>query len=183
MATHSITSSARASSVGGTSRPSALAVLRLMISSYFVGACTGRSPGFSPRSMRSTYDAARRHMSTRSAPRRIAARPIAITALVSEGFHQLDLFVGERSYGPMLQSDHPDWRSFTLWHFDASERAPSTASKPVLLVASAFRPDVPRSRHNRCIPPLPSRARSGSEHLSFNYFAGGRLKHEGDGET
>ena len=35
---HSITSSARARSVGGTSRPSALAVLRLMTSSYLVGA-------------------------------------------------------------------------------------------------------------------------------------------------
>src|SRR5262249_30692537 len=34
---HSITSSARASSVGGTVRPSALAVLRLITSSYFVG--------------------------------------------------------------------------------------------------------------------------------------------------
>src|SRR5215468_8346900 len=34
---HSITSSARASSVGGISRPSALAVLRLMTSSYLVG--------------------------------------------------------------------------------------------------------------------------------------------------
>src|SRR5262249_3548001 len=51
---HSITSSARASSVGGTSRPSALAVLRLNTSSYFVGACTGRSPAFSPLRMRST---------------------------------------------------------------------------------------------------------------------------------
>ena len=51
---HSITSSARASSVGGTSRPSALAVLRLITSSYFVGACTGRSAGFSPLRMRST---------------------------------------------------------------------------------------------------------------------------------
>src|SRR5262245_59264084 len=34
---HSITSSARASSGGGTVRPSALAVLRLMRSSYLVG--------------------------------------------------------------------------------------------------------------------------------------------------
>src|SRR5215467_10156784 len=34
---HSITSSARPSSVGGTERPSALAVLRLMRSSYLVG--------------------------------------------------------------------------------------------------------------------------------------------------
>ena len=53
-ALHSITSSARASSVGGTSRPSALAVLRLITSSYLVGACTGRSAGFSPLRMRST---------------------------------------------------------------------------------------------------------------------------------
>jgi hypothetical protein len=51
---HSINSSARASSVGGTSRPSAFAVLRLITSSYFVGACTGRSAGFSPLRMRST---------------------------------------------------------------------------------------------------------------------------------
>src|SRR5262249_47711078 len=51
---HSITSSARASSVGGTSRPSVLAVLRLTTNSYLVGACTGRSAGFSPLRMRST---------------------------------------------------------------------------------------------------------------------------------
>ena len=51
---HSITSSARASSVGGISRPIALAVLRLMTSSCFTGACTGRSAGFSPLRMRST---------------------------------------------------------------------------------------------------------------------------------
>ena len=37
-APHSITSSARASSIGGTSRPSAFAVLRLITSSYLVGA-------------------------------------------------------------------------------------------------------------------------------------------------
>ena len=43
-----------ASKVGGTSRPSALAVLRLMTSSNLVGACTGRSAGFSPLRMRST---------------------------------------------------------------------------------------------------------------------------------
>ena len=35
---YSITSSARASNVGGTVRPSALAVLRLMTGSYLVGA-------------------------------------------------------------------------------------------------------------------------------------------------
>src|SRR5262249_12643177 len=51
---HSITSSARASTEDGTSSPSAFAVLRLMISSYLVGDCTGRSPGFSPLRIRST---------------------------------------------------------------------------------------------------------------------------------
>src|SRR5262245_65251968 len=48
---HSITSSARARSVAGTSMPSALALLRLITSSYLVGACTGRSAGFSPLRM------------------------------------------------------------------------------------------------------------------------------------
>jgi hypothetical protein len=42
---HSITSSARASTVGGISRPSALAVFRLISNSYLVGAWTGSSPG------------------------------------------------------------------------------------------------------------------------------------------
>jgi hypothetical protein len=51
---HSISSSARASSVGGSSRPSALAVLKLMTNSNLVGACTGKSAGFSPLRMRST---------------------------------------------------------------------------------------------------------------------------------
>ena len=48
MRRYSITSSARASSVGGTARPSALAVLRLTTSSNFVGCITGRLAGFSP---------------------------------------------------------------------------------------------------------------------------------------
>src|SRR5215472_16100797 len=42
-----MTSSVRASKVGGTSRPSALAALKLMASLYFAGACTGKSAGFS----------------------------------------------------------------------------------------------------------------------------------------
>src|SRR5262245_11410834 len=54
-AAHSITSSARPSSGSGTVRPSALAVFRLITSSYLFGACTGRSAGFSPLRMRSTY--------------------------------------------------------------------------------------------------------------------------------
>ena len=51
---HSITSSAVASSAGGTLRPSAFAVFRLIVISNFVGVCTGRSAGISPRRMRST---------------------------------------------------------------------------------------------------------------------------------
>ena len=58
---YSITSSARASSDGGTSSPSALAVLRFITVSYLVGACTGRSAGALPCKMRSTYPAARRY--------------------------------------------------------------------------------------------------------------------------
>src|SRR5262245_27707878 len=65
---HSITSSAVASSVGGTSRPSAFAVFRLMTSSYLVGTCTGRSAGWVPRRIRSTYEAARMKMSRTSNP-------------------------------------------------------------------------------------------------------------------
>src|SRR5262249_20498122 len=51
---HSMTSSARARSLSGIWRPSAFAVLRLMTNSYLVGACTGRSAGFSPLRIRST---------------------------------------------------------------------------------------------------------------------------------
>src|SRR5262245_30147187 len=49
---HSITSSARPSSIGGTMRPIVLAVFRLITSSNLVGCWTGRSAGFSPMSMR-----------------------------------------------------------------------------------------------------------------------------------
>jgi hypothetical protein len=51
---HSITSSARSRIDSGTVSPSALAVLRFTTISNLVGNCTGRSPGFSPRRMRST---------------------------------------------------------------------------------------------------------------------------------
>ncbi len=52
---YSITSSARCWSCNGPSRPSALAVLRLITSSNLVGCCTGRLAGCSPLSIRSTY--------------------------------------------------------------------------------------------------------------------------------
>jgi hypothetical protein len=49
---HSITSSAVASSVGGTSRPSILAVPALMTSSNLVACTTGRSASLAPLRMR-----------------------------------------------------------------------------------------------------------------------------------
>src|SRR5262249_4790754 len=52
---HSITSSARASRVGGTSRRSILAVGWLMTSSNLLACTTGRSAGFSPLRMRPAY--------------------------------------------------------------------------------------------------------------------------------
>src|SRR5262249_46572679 len=42
---HSITSSARASTLGGMVRPSALAVFRLIVSSNLIGCVTGKSAG------------------------------------------------------------------------------------------------------------------------------------------
>src|ERR1700737_3934069 len=50
--TYSITSSARASNIGGPVRPRALAVARLRISSTLVDCWTGRSAGFSPLRIR-----------------------------------------------------------------------------------------------------------------------------------
>ena len=49
---HSITSSARASSVGGTSRPSVLAAGRLITNSNLVACMTGKSDGLAPWRMR-----------------------------------------------------------------------------------------------------------------------------------
>src|SRR5262245_46895732 len=51
---YSMTSSASASSVAGTVRPSALAVLRLIKNSNLVAWSTGRSVGFSPLRIRPT---------------------------------------------------------------------------------------------------------------------------------
>jgi hypothetical protein len=62
-APYSITSSARASSVGGTVRPSVFAVVRFMTRSNLVGCSTGMSAGFAPRKILSTKLAARRKRS------------------------------------------------------------------------------------------------------------------------
>src|SRR5262245_31512114 len=51
-ALHSITSSARASNLSGTSMSSAFAVPRLITRSNLVGSCTGRLLGFSPLRIR-----------------------------------------------------------------------------------------------------------------------------------
>jgi hypothetical protein len=60
---HSMTSSASASSIGGISRPSALAALRLITISNLVGCSTGRSAGLVPFKILITYVAARRYKS------------------------------------------------------------------------------------------------------------------------
>jgi AcrR family transcriptional regulator len=65
---YSITSSAVASSDGGTVIPSALAVLRLMTRSNLVGCSTGMSAGVAPRNILSMYSADRRHSSGKFGP-------------------------------------------------------------------------------------------------------------------
>src|SRR5262245_12111170 len=65
---HSITSSARASSVGGMSRPSALAVLKLMTNSNLVGCTTGKSAGLAPLRILPAYLPTWRYTSGRSMP-------------------------------------------------------------------------------------------------------------------
>jgi len=65
---YSITSSARPSISGGTVRPNALAVLRLMISSNLVGAWIGRSAGLAPLRIRLMYSGTWRNCSTKSVP-------------------------------------------------------------------------------------------------------------------
>src|SRR5262249_54591788 len=53
-ASYSITSSARASSVGGIVKRSALAAFRFMTKSNFSGCCTGSSDGLAPLKILST---------------------------------------------------------------------------------------------------------------------------------
>src|SRR5215471_6876685 len=52
---HSITQSARASNIGGTSRPNILAVWALMTSSNLLDCTTGRSAGLAPLRTRPAY--------------------------------------------------------------------------------------------------------------------------------
>src|SRR5438132_7579475 len=63
--TYSITLSARSRSVCGILTPRALAVFKLMTSSNFVGCWIGRSAGFAPLRILSTYTAAWREESVR----------------------------------------------------------------------------------------------------------------------
>src|SRR5262245_6197471 len=65
---HSITSSAVPRSVGGTVTPTALAVFKLITRSSFVGRSIGRSWGFAPCKIFSTYSATRRIWKTRFGP-------------------------------------------------------------------------------------------------------------------
>src|SRR5262249_17039066 len=65
---YSITSSARASNVGGMVNSSALAVVRLINSSNFVGNSIGKSPGLAPLRILSTKLAVRRQLSRKFVP-------------------------------------------------------------------------------------------------------------------
>jgi len=65
---YSMTSSAVASSDGGTVIPSAFAVFRLITNSNLVGCSTGRSAGLVPLSILSTYSAVRRNMAVKLGP-------------------------------------------------------------------------------------------------------------------
>src|SRR5262249_24933499 len=65
---YSNTSSARLTSVLGTLRPSALAVLRLIYSSTFVDCCTGSSAGLLPLEIRPGLMRVRRYASVMSDP-------------------------------------------------------------------------------------------------------------------
>src|SRR5262249_18574076 len=75
---HSITSSARASSVGGISRPSAFATIRLTTRSNLVGCSTGMSAGLVPRKILSTKSPPRLNWSRKLGPQDI--RPPASTS-------------------------------------------------------------------------------------------------------
>src|SRR4029453_18804007 len=78
---HWITSSAWKRMDGGIARPSAFAVLRLMISSNFMGRSTGNSAGLVPCRILSTYEATPRYWYAmsyaydRSPPAATASRP------------------------------------------------------------------------------------------------------------
>ena len=65
---YSITLLARTRNDGGSVRPRARAVLRFTVSEISVGCSTGRSAGFAPFKILSTYTAARCHDSRMSGP-------------------------------------------------------------------------------------------------------------------
>src|SRR5262249_23757942 len=65
---HSITSSAAASSLSGTVRPSILAVEALITSSNLLDCTTGKSAGFAPLRMRPVYAPMWRYASPRFGP-------------------------------------------------------------------------------------------------------------------
>src|SRR5215831_21270245 len=65
---HSMTSSARASTVCGIVRPRTFAVIKFTARSILVGCSTGSSLGFAPRRILSTYSAERRNRSGKFGP-------------------------------------------------------------------------------------------------------------------
>ena len=102
---YSITSSAWASSVGGTVRPSELAVLMLITNSNLVGCCTGRSDGLAQCSSRRDGS---------------SASPIpSITLAIQRHFSQIGPHppphgiapgIGPRSFTKYFQPDFVEYR-------------------------------------------------------------------------
>lgn len=82
---HSITSSARASRDREMVSPSVLAVFRFMMTSNFLGDCTGRSDGFAPRRIRSMYPAPSRNRTTVS--KLYETRPPCVGLRVGDVIH------------------------------------------------------------------------------------------------
>jgi hypothetical protein len=63
-----ITLSARTSTLGGIVKPICFAAFKLMMNSNFFGCSTGRSAGYAPFKILSTYVAARLHKSAKFVP-------------------------------------------------------------------------------------------------------------------
>ena len=101
---YSITSSARASTACGMTRPSAFAVLRLTTSSYFVGASTGRSAGFS--ALEDAIDVACGAAVLVGAEHPDTAMSLSILALLLQArpLHERALAIREK----VLGAEHPD---------------------------------------------------------------------------
>src|SRR5689334_12031521 len=138
--TYCMTSSALRRSDCGTVRPTSFAVLRLTESSNLVGCSTGRSLGGTPLRILSTKTAARRQMSSMSAPYDIS--PPASTYSRSSYIDGSRPFVVSsvscRAFGK--RSPDADTRTLPACALVAVLRAPSTSLASRISSDSSFHP-------------------------------------------